>query len=208
MSLVGLLEQGQLWRGSYSEPFQTESVESSGYAPLDERLVGSGWLQGQLVELLYSGEGRGEVRLLWPLLKRFSATGRSVFWVDPPYYPYPLALIQAGIGPATHFVVRTDSRKERLWAIEQVLKSGASPLVLGWLDTQVSSPALRRLQIAAQAGGGLGWMMRPNEVCRQASSAAYRLLLNNPEEGVELTLLKRRGGWPLPPFVLELPEVI
>lgn len=208
MSLVSLLEQGQLWRGSYTESFQTEQIESSGYPALDENLVGGGWLQGQLVELLYAGEGRGEQRLLWPLLRRFSKTDNAIFWVDPPYHPYSLALIQAGIRPSAQCVVYTGSRKERLWALEQILKSGSAHLVVGWLDAQVAPSALRRLQVAVQTGGQLGWIMRPESVREQASVAAYRMVLNSRESGTELTLLKRRGGWPLPSFAVELPEVV
>ncbi|MBV1790251.1 translesion DNA synthesis-associated protein ImuA [Marinobacterium sp. D7] len=208
MALVNLLERGQLWRGSHVAAVPAEEVEPSGHPVLDELLSGGGWLHGQLIELLYSGEGRGELRLLWPLLKRFSSAGRAVLWIDPPHHPYSLALLQAGISLSTQRIVSTNTRKERLWAIEQALKSGASPLVLSWLDFQVSTSSLRRLQLAAQSGGGLGWVMRSEEVSEHASPAAYRVRLNSSEKGVELTLIKRRGGWPLPPLVVKIPEVV
>ncbi|GGC10895.1 CDP-6-deoxy-delta-3,4-glucoseen reductase [Marinobacterium zhoushanense] len=208
VALVSLLERGQLWRGSHTDVAPTEEVEPSGYTALDELLSGGGWLKGQLIELLYSGEGRGELRLLWPLLKRFSSEGRAILWIDPPHQPYSLALLQAGISLSSQRIVSTHSNKERLWAIEQALKSGAVPMVLSWLDSEVPSSALRRLQLAAQAGGVLGWVMRAAEMSESSSPAAYRVLLNSSETGTELTLLKRRSGWPLPPFVLELPEVI
>lgn len=206
MALVQLMEQGQLWRGTQDAGIQTEALESSGYPELDARL-GGGWLKGQLIELLQAGEGRGELRLIWPLL-RSAAPERPVFWIDPPHHPYALALLQAGIRPEAQQLVRTHSIKERLWALEQALKSGCAPLVLGWLGGQVSTAALRRLQLAAQSGGGLGLIMRPDSVQSQSSPAAYRLHLNSSEAGAEIALLKRRGGWPLPAASVELPAVI
>ncbi|KEA62902.1 RecA/RadA recombinase [Marinobacterium lacunae] len=208
MALVNLLEQGQLWRGSHAGSESIGGVEISGYSQLDEKLYGGGWLKGQLVELLYSGEGLGEIRLIWPLLRRFSAESKPVFWIDPPHHLYPIALQNAGIGLSSQYVVYTSSTRDRLWTIEQVLKSGMSPLVLSWLDDRVVTSSLRRLQLAVQAGGGLGWVMRPESVRNQSSAAAYRMVLNRQGQSTELTLLKRRGGWPLPPFRIDLPAVI
>ncbi|WP_432697522.1 translesion DNA synthesis-associated protein ImuA [Marinobacterium sp. YM272] len=206
MALVQLMEQGQLWRGTQDAGIQAQALESSGYPELDARL-GGGWLKGQLIELLHAGEGRGELRLIWPLLRR-AAPERPVFWIDPPHQPYALALLQADIRPEAQQLVRTHSLKERLWAIEQALKSGCAPLVLGWLDAQVATAALRRLQLAAQTGGGLGIILRPDSVRAQSSPAAYRLHLDSGAAGAEVALLKRRAGWPLPAASLDLPAVL
>ncbi|SEG87651.1 translesion DNA synthesis-associated protein ImuA [Marinobacterium lutimaris] len=206
MALVQLMEQGQLWRGTQDAGIQAEALESSGYPELDARL-GGGWLKGQLIELLQSGEGRGELRLLWPLLRR-AEPERPVFWIDPPHQPCALSFLQADIRPESQQLVRTHSMKERLWAIEQALKSGCAPLVLSWLGEQVTTPALRRLQLAAQTGGGLGLIMRPDSVRSQSSPAAYRLHLDSSDKGAEVALLKRRGGWPLPAAAVDLPAVI
>jgi cell division inhibitor SulA len=208
MALARLMEQGQLWRGNAEQRVDPRLLESSGYAGLDALLPGGGWLRGQLVELLYAGEGCGELRLLWPLLRRFCCSDRLVLWIDPPHHPYPLSLLQAGIRLDNQRIVRTRSQQERLWATEQALKSGCAPLVLSWLDARVSAAALRRLQLAAQEGEALGWMMRPDSVREQSSPAAYRLQLDAAAGMPQVTLLKRRGGWPLPPTALELPAVI
>ena len=208
MALADLIAQGSLWRGSEEAAAHTGDVEPSGYPELDALLAGGGWFKGQLIELLYAAEGCGELRLLWPLLQRYQKPDGLVIWVDPPFQPYPLALIQAGISLSSQRVVRTGSMKERLWATEQALKSGCAPLVLSWLGPQVPTAALRRLQLAVQEGGGLGWMMRPEQVREQPSPAGYRLHLRPGLAAAELTLLKRRGGWPLPPTELELPAVV
>ncbi len=207
MALAELIERGQLWRGQGGQGMQAAAVEPSGFAQLDELLPGGGWQRGQLVELLCDDEGRGELRLLWPLLRRIAADNALILWVDPPHHPYPLALRQAGIGLSGQRIVRTHSVKERLWALEQALGSGCCGLVLGWLDAGVPGTALRRLQLAASEGEALGWIFRPNAVASQHSSAAYRLRLHNghSERQVEVELLKRRGGWPVSARTLSLP---
>lgn len=208
MALARLMEQGQLWRGQGERQIDPRLIESSGYAALDALLPGGGWLRGQLIELLYAGEGCGELRLLWPLLRRLAAPGQLILWIDPPHHPYPLPLLQAGIRLDSQRIVRTGSSRERLWALEQALKSGCAPLVLGWLGAEVSDAQLRRLQLAAQAGGGLGWIMRPDPVREQSSPLGYRVHLAATGGQPRLALLKRRGGWPLPPIPLDLPAVI
>lgn len=208
MALARLMEQGQLWRGRGDQQIDARLIESSGHAALDALLPGGGWLRGQLIELLHDGEGCGELRLLWPLLRRLAAPDQLILWIDPPHHPYPLALLRAGIRLDNQYLVRTHSRRERLWALEQALKSGCAPLVLGWLGAEVSGAQLRRLQLAAQEGGGLGWIMRPGCVREQSSPLAYRLQLSAPAGQPTLTLLKRRGGWPLPPVPLDLPAVV
>lgn len=213
MGLARLIEQGQLWRGQAPLQLTDVAVESSGYPELDLLLPGGGWQRGQLVELICSGEGQGELRLLWPLLRRIRARDQLVLWVDPPHVPYPLTLQRAGVYLPAQRVVRTGSLKERLWVLEQALKSGCCPLVLSWLDAQVKTTALRRLQLAAAEGEALGWMFRPEGVSGQSSPAAYRMHLQadtraEPGTQVDLTLLKRRGGWPLPAQALTLPAVV
>lgn len=207
MALTELIERGQLWRAQDGPGMQAVAMEPSGLAALDAQLVGGGWQRGQLVELLCNGEGGGELRLLWPLLRRLSAQETLVLWIDPPYHPYALALQQAGIDLSRQRLVRTRTLKQRLWALEQALNSGSCALVLGWLDATVPGPALRRLQLAASEGDTLGWIFRPPAVAGQSSAAAYRLRLQpgQNEQQVELELLKRRGGWPVPALSLALP---
>jgi hypothetical protein len=143
------------------------------------------------------------LRLLLPLLA--TSTDRWVLWVDPPHIPYAPALKAAGVALDRLLIVRSNSRRDRLWCLEQALKSGCCSAVLGWLG-EVPQQALRRLQLAATEGGGLGFIFRPSACRNQGSAASYRLLLE-PEQAPDtlaVSVLKRRGGWPLPRRVLSL----
>jgi protein ImuA len=53
---------------------------------------------------------------------------------------------------------------------------------------------LRRLQLAAAAGGTPAVLLRPPSAAEHASPAALRLLVHTAADGVEATLLKLRGG--------------
>jgi hypothetical protein len=77
--------------------------------------------------------------------------------------------------------------------------------VLAW-PTLDDSTALRRLQLAAEAGNAMGFLFRPRRMAERPSPAALRLQLL-PEAGGDLsvTILKRRGGWASAPVHLDVP---
>jgi hypothetical protein len=88
-------------------------------------------------------------------------------------------------------VVRT---AEPAWAIEQALDSGGCSLVLGWLKTSISTPALRRLQLATQRSQTPAMLFRPLAEARQASPAELRITLEPCVGGARLQIIKSRGG--------------
>ncbi|MBK8767536.1 MAG: hypothetical protein IPM01_24165, partial [Burkholderiaceae bacterium] len=61
---------------------------SSGFAPLDAELPGSGWPTGMLTELIAREPGAGELRLLIPLLRQLSRERRIIVLLAPPHIPY------------------------------------------------------------------------------------------------------------------------
>ncbi|NVK42907.1 MAG: translesion DNA synthesis-associated protein ImuA [Oceanospirillaceae bacterium] len=208
MSLDQLLQQGTIWRGREAANEATVATLSSGHAQLDQWLPGGGWQSGNLVEVLYDTEGCGELRLLLPLLAA-APKDRWIVWVDPPHIPYAPALKAAGVALERLLLVRSTSRRDRLWCLEQALKSGCCAAVLGWVPAG-EAKSLRRLQLAASEGGGLGFVFRSTACRDQSSPAPYRLLLEPEQDGagVGVSVLKRKGGWPLPRQVLPLDELV
>jgi hypothetical protein len=112
------------------------------------------------------------------------------------------ALEARGIDPARILLVRCDARSEALWAAEQALRSGSCSTVLLWFQDGGRAGTrrrhgfreLRRLQLAAEAGGGLGVVFRDGAVAGEASPAALRLLLAPSGQGMQVQVLKSRGG--------------
>lgn len=191
--LAELIQQGQVWRAQDAPARPAQALLPTGYSELDQCLAG-GWMPGQLIELLVDQHSSGELRLLLPLLAKVSQQPGLIMWIDPPMHPYPLALAQAGVRLRDHRVIRTQSLDERLWVLEQTLKSGCAPVVMGWLD-KVPATALRRLQLAVHQGEGLGFIVRSSAVASQPSPASFRLQLRAQPEGVKVDLLKRRQAW-------------
>jgi cell division inhibitor SulA/protein ImuA len=168
----------------------------TGWPALDAALPGGGWPLGTLVELLLPRHGIGELQLLLPVLRALDAAERRwIVWVAPPLAPYPLALGQAGVAPSCLLIVEAEATQDRLWALEQSLHSRSCNAVLAWLDA-ADDRWLRRLKLAAEPGRALAVLFRPIGRREQSSPAALRLALEPLPDGLDVRVLKSRGGRP------------
>lgn len=190
-ALQRLLARPDIWQGRQRTGLPTG--EATGFDALDTRLPAGGWPRGGLTELLPARPGIGELRLLMPALARLSRGARWVAWIDPPHIPYAAGLYAAGVDLAHTLVVRARDGHERLWALEQALRAGTCAAVLGWPGT-LDGTAARRLQLAAEAGGCLGFLFRPPEARDEPSFAALRLMLSSERGGLLLESLRQKGG--------------
>ena len=192
-ALAELLRHPALWRGGGAGAPETVST---GFRALDARLPGGGWPLATLVELLVPAAGVGEIRLLLPALRSLTAAGREprwVAWLAPPHLPYAPALADAGLDPARMLVVRPRAGIDRLWAMEQALRSGACAAVLGWAG-EARDAMLRRLKLAAEEGGTPAFLLRPAAHRCEATPAALRLALAARDYGLDIEVLKSRSG--------------
>jgi cell division inhibitor SulA/protein ImuA len=137
--------------------------------------------------------GIGELSLLVPVLSRLARAGRYIAWIAPPYLPYAPALAQRGLPLERMLLIHTRSLQESLWAAEQALRCPAVGAVLGW-PAYIIDKNVRRLQLAAEAGGSLGILYRPPEAARESSPAALRLRLHAAPDGLAVEIQKSRGG--------------
>lgn len=201
--LEQLIDSGRVWKGQAGQRACSRQGISSGYTDLDADLPDAGWRRGSLNELLIDQPGTGELRLLSPLLQRLSQQPGWILWVAPPLLPFAPALRQVGVRLSQLLLVTPADPKLQLWAMEQGLRSGGCSAVLGWLD-HLEPSVLRRLQLAAEEGDCFGFLLRDGSAAANASCAHLRLQLAPDHHGSQLTLLKRRGGWPLPPRVADL----
>ena len=169
MGLEQLINRGDVWRGPGMLRSSASASRSTGHPQLDRMLPG-GWPRAELIELLYDQPGIGELQLLLPLLCAAEAPG-WLMWVDPPLLPCASTLHAQGLPLERMLVVHTRTTKERLWTMEQALKSG------NW-----------------------GLVMRPRASRQHSSPAPWRLLLEPEEDAraLSVTLFKRKGGWALP----------
>lgn len=190
VALDRLLETRRVWRGrQQSEPL---AEQPTGHAQLDALLPGGGWQLAALNEILLGSPGSGELQLLWPLLARLTQAGERVVLVGAPAVPFAPAWQAAGVVLAQVSLLQV-SGAERLWAAEQCLRSGSCGAVLCWPE-QADDRALRRLQVAADSGQTLAFVLRHRRAADNPSPAALRLLLDNQPR--QWRVLKCRGGVP------------
>ena len=169
-------------------------VEPSASPELDAALPGGGWQSGTIVELMPADTGIGELRLLMPALAQLTRAERYVALISPPYIPFAPALLQHGVQLERLLVIRTDKPGDTLWAFEQTLRCKSFGAVLAW-PAQIKDREVRRLQLAAEAGGSIGFLYRPQTAAREASPAALRLKLQaRLNGGLDVEILKCRGG--------------
>lgn len=199
------MADARVWRLKDAAATPPRPVWSTGKRALDERLPGGGWPTASLVEVLIDDTGLGEVQLFLPALVQCQrrpetppeasteSDTRWLVWIAPPHEPYAPALAQEGIQLARLLVVRPATAMEALWAAEQALGSGVCGAVLLWLKG-TDDRWLRRLKLAAEAGGALGVLFRPERHRFESSPAALRLLMTRGEHEARLELLKVQGG--------------
>jgi protein ImuA len=188
----------RLWRGDML--VATKHSISSGFAALDAQLPGNGWPTHCLTELLCPTSGLGELRLIAPALSQLVKAGRQVVMLlpteDEHRLVYPDGWSQLGIDPGSLLMIRARRPADRLWAIEQTLKSASFGALLGWVDP-LRPEALRRLQVAAASADGLSFLFRPQQVQHQASPAPLRMVVGATahvsQRRISVNIIKRRG---------------
>jgi len=189
-ALAQLLGHPAIWRGHSTAGLETVPT---GFAALDARLPGGGWPRSAVVEV-FARLGSGELPLLMPALSALAGVplARWCVWVAPPLEPHAPALAAQGLELSRLLVVRTG---HAAWACEQALRSAACDVVVAWIAGPLAVRAVRRLQLAAQRGRTLGFILRPlEEGLRPGAGSALRLRVDPGEQGIRVTLLKSRGG--------------
>ena len=190
-----------VWHGGALE-HAPNPVVATGHPALDRELPGGGWPLGALSEVLHDGVGVGEVSFLCGALARACEGGRLVAWIGPPHLPYAPALSAAGLALERCLVVEPAHREDALWAAEQALRSGACGAMLLWLSSSLPAALragsddyawLRRLQMAARAGGSMAVLYRSTAAEAGSTPAHLRVVVSACQDALALRIPKRRG---------------
>jgi protein ImuA len=174
----------------------------SGCAALDSLLPERGFCRGTLVEWLSAGEGAGAGTLALLAAQCACRDGGVLAVFDAGREFCPPAAVRLGIKPEQLLVVHADSAADNHWAIDQALRSPAVAAVLAWPD-RLDDRTFRRWQLAAEEGGCLGMLLRPEAARSEPSWADVRLLieafpaaavLRSRKRLLRIALLRCRGG--------------
>jgi protein ImuA len=178
-------------------------------------LPGGGLARAAVHEVLTTAPGSGTAFCAMLLAR----TGGTVLWIaagQDGLLAWPPGLARHGLAPANLVLVRAERWSDALWAMEEALRC---PAVTGALlaldpdpaagDNRLDLTATRRLQLAAETGGALGLLLRPDAAGAEHSAAATRWRVGSlgAGQGLEdpcwqLELLRVRGGRPGGPWAV------
>lgn len=198
-TLSELKASGHIW--SLHDQAPAGSLLSTGFAELDQVLTG-GFPTHTVIEL-HSPLGIGELRLLLPFLTRPGACSRLLALINPPLLIGSQMLQTAGIAPEQVLLLQPANLPDALWAAEQCLKSGCCGSVILWQPT-LSIAQLKRLQLCAQDGRASLFMFRGQRQTQISLPVALSLHLSPTPQGIKVQVLKRRGGWPTAPVLVDM----
>jgi protein ImuA len=194
LALNTLLHRTDIWRGHRAE--STGEVRDTGFAELNQLLVGGGWPLRGLVEISYPQLGSGEWQLLSGTLENFSEHPGYLVLVNPPAMLCASALAQMGVPLEQVLIIRSAKRADLLAGVLESLRSGCAQMVLFWeAKHSLSYSELRKVQLAAADSDALCVMMRLGRRRQSYTPAVLRLELQSRMAGLQLDITRQRGGF-------------
>jgi len=197
LTLQRLADQLQKLERSSHSVRDSSGVISSGLEVLDRLLPDAGFRGGTLIEWVAEKGSADQLALL----AARSALGedRVLIVIDDEESLYPPAAAALGIDLQRMILVRpgkvarrgsgAETKKrpaaasvETLWALEQALASRGVAVTFCRLE-KLSARVFRRLQLSAERGGGLGFLIRPPTARGEPSWSHVRLGVEAMGEG-------------------------
>ncbi len=181
---------------------------SSGLPGLDA-VLGGGFAMAAVHELVAAREGSAACTVALRTAACAAGGHKWIFYIDTNRDLYPPGVVQLGVPLGRLVVVRVGRPAEALWVGEQTLRCRAvGAVVLPLRD--VEAHASRRLQLAAEAGGGVGLLIRSDPRGGHTFAASRvrfePLVGEGANRRVLVTVLKLREGRPREPVVVEFPD--
>jgi protein ImuA len=191
-----------------SSPARKRSFQTSIQA-LDELAPGGAFQRGAVHEFLSPPRSAPPKSLVLLLAQIAQEAGGAIAWSDPRRELYPPALAAVGIDLRRLLLLRSANRADEFWGIAECLRSGGVSATIASIE-QLSQIEARRLQLAAERGGGIGLFMRAAHSRASANYAAATRWLVQPAPGGQgvqrwnVELLHGHGGQISQVLLLEL----
>ena len=138
-----------------------QAAISTGCQAMDACLPNNGYTAGSIIEYLRatSGCGAGYLALAAASAALQAAVDKYLVIVDSHQQFYPPALRSHQIALPQVIWVRPENQLDTVWVIDQALRTSSVAAVIADIENLDQREA-RRLQLAAQHGGGLGLLLR------------------------------------------------
>ena len=155
---------------------------------------------GIIVEWLVTRPGAGALTSTLQILSRCLGGRGAWVVVDPVRESYVPAISGWGLDPARTLLLHPGTVQETCWAIEQCLRCPGVAATWACIEQRLSPTVLRRWKRAAEVGGGVGLLFRPDCARREPSWADLRLRVTPLSGGrgdsrrIKIDVLYRRGG--------------
>ncbi len=172
--------------------YQGSGVCPTAWGPIDRALPGQGLGVAKVHEWIGTSQhgppgrharARGTwlppLSILTHLARQAAGIGHGggglVLWVGEAVWPFPAAMVDCAADPllSRSVFVRAASAGERLWAADLALRSSAAAVVIAD-GSRFDLSATRRVQLAAEAGGGICFLARPPWERAELSAAFTR----------------------------------
>jgi hypothetical protein len=164
---------------------------STGMPGID-RLLDGGLPKGA-ISVLTGPSGAGRTTIAARILAEETRSLRPVAWVDAKGTLYPPALEQAGVDLSRLLMVR-GVRERGLFAVEQILESGAFGVVITTgLESCLSQAGLRRVQSASEGSGASTIFILEPHASASVTNAAIKLRVSRRGNGVQVEVEKAKG---------------
>lgn len=181
-----------VWRGTDLGDAVVRAC-GTGWPQLDRELPGGGWPARSLTEILSPQPSLLEFRLAGGALRHATAAGKQVILVGAPKQPHAPGLLREGLAANQVIWIEADNPAQRMWVVEQLVKSNAAGAVLAWLP-QARAEQIRRLQIAAIGCDAPVFLCRPESARNESSAAPLRLQASvGLDWELKVSVFKRRG---------------
>lgn len=167
-----------------------------GIPALDGVFPKKGLSAGSLVELLSAAEGTG-AWTLGLLMARQLASEKALVIIDGSRSFYPPAAVRLGVDLKRTILVCPKTKQENHAAMNLSLRCPAVGGVIAYCE-QLTSLEFRRLQLAAETGAGVGFLLREEAAKLSPSFAEVRLLIlplvsPGDRQRVQVDVLRSRG---------------
>jgi len=143
---------------------------------LDDLAGPKAFARGAVHEILCEKEERPPM-FFATVLARGACGERAIVWSDPEGTLYPPAIAAAGIPLNRLLLLRPKNEADELWALTECLRCSGVGVALA-CPRRLSTIEARRLQLAAERGGGVGILLRPHSARCTPYAAATRWLVS------------------------------
>ena len=150
---------GSLQVSAVSSPAPQPDRIVTGLEALDDLLPPCGLMRGAVHEVLTS-PAYGIARTFALVLAKAFTSAASLVWSDPRGELYPPALLGMGIEMDRFMLLRPPSPEQEMWAITECMRCKGVGATVAAMQRLTRLEA-RRLQLAAETGGGAGILLRP-----------------------------------------------